>query len=115
MGRYVMTEIKNPQEFFEKALTARFKPEKAKDIDVTAQVSLTGNNGGDWTVTIKNQQIQVTPGVADCPTIVLKAQEKDFLDIINGKLSAEKAFFSGRIQFKGNLGAALKLRDTGFL
>jgi putative sterol carrier protein len=40
---------------------------------------------------------------------------EDFLELVNGKLSAEKAFFTGRIQFKGNIAVALKLRDAGFL
>ena len=39
----------------------------------------------------------------------------DFLDLVNDKLSAEKAFFTGKIQFKGNIAVALKLRDAGFL
>jgi len=39
----------------------------------------------------------------------------DFLDMVNGKLSAEKAFFTGKVQFKGNIAVALKLREAGFL
>jgi putative sterol carrier protein len=41
--------------------------------------------------------------------------ENDFMDMVNEKLSAEKAFFTGRVQFKGNIATALKLRDAGFL
>jgi putative sterol carrier protein len=111
----IMPESKTPKEFFEKDLSARFKPEKAKGVDVTAQVSISGSNGGDWTITIKNQQLQVVPGIHDTPVLVLKASETDFMDIINGKLSAERAFFSGRINFKGNITVALKLRDAGLL
>jgi putative sterol carrier protein len=108
-------EAKTTQEFFEKMLPARFKPDKAVGIDVVAQLSLTGANGGDWVVTIKNQKMQVTEGTIPSPTLTLKMAEKDFLDIVNGKLSTEKAFFAGKIHFEGNLSLALKLKDAGFL
>jgi putative sterol carrier protein len=108
-------ESKTPQEFFEKALPARFKPEKTKGIDVIVQLNLSGNNPSDWVITLKDQKIQATPGTTANPTLTLKATEADFLDLVNGKLGAEKAFFSGKLNFKGNLGTALKLRDAGFL
>ena len=110
-----MTEAKTPQEFFEKILPARFKPEKAAGIDVIAQLNISGPEGGSWTVTIKDQKIQITEGVHPAPILTLKMGLSDFLDLVNGKLSAEKAFFTGKVQFKGNITVALKLRDAGFL
>lgn len=41
--------------------------------------------------------------------------EKDYLDLVNHRISAEKAFFTGKVQFKGNIALALKLREAGFL
>ncbi len=109
-----MEEAKTPQEFFSKQLCERFKPEKAKDINVTAQVNISGPDGGNWIVTVKDQKIQVTEGTHQSPELTLKVAEPDFMDMVNGKLSAEKAFFTGKIHFKGNLATALKLRDAGF-
>jgi putative sterol carrier protein len=108
-------EAKTPKEFFEKDLPARFKPDKAAGIDVIAQLNLTGINGGEWVVTLKDQKLQVTEGTHPSPSLTLKMAENDFMDIVNGKLSAEKAFFTGRIQFKGSISMALKLKDAGFL
>lgn len=108
-------ETKTPKDFFENVLPERFKPEKAVGIDVVAQLNFTGPNGGDWVVTIKDQKINVTQGTHPSPTLTLKATDSDFMDIVNGKLGAEKAFFTGKIHFKGNLGLALKLKDAGFL
>jgi putative sterol carrier protein len=105
----------NPQEFFEKVLPNRFNAEKSKGIDVTVQVTLTGNNPSDWVIIIKDQKFQVTKGTIEAPTLSLKASEADFLDLVNGKISAEKAFFSGKVNFKGNIITALKLRETGLL
>jgi hypothetical protein len=51
-------EVKTPKEFLEEMLTYRFKPDRAASIDVIAQLNLTGPNGGDWVVTIKDQKFR---------------------------------------------------------
>ncbi|MCW4006674.1 MAG: SCP2 sterol-binding domain-containing protein [Candidatus Bathyarchaeota archaeon] len=104
-----------PGEFFEKVLPQRFDPSKAAGIDVTAQISISGPNGGSWTVTIKDQTIKVEEKEHPAPDLSLKIAEKDYMDLVNNKLSAEKAFFTGKVKFKGNIALALKLRDAGFL
>ena len=110
-----MTEAKTPKEFFEEVLPRRFKPDKALGIDVTVQVNITGPNGGDWVVTIKNQKLEVKEGTHPLPTLLIKMAEKDYMDVVNGKMSGEKAFITGKLRFKGNIGLALKLKETGFL
>jgi len=110
-----MTEAKTPKEFYEKMLPARFKPEKAAGFDDVDQLNLIGPNGGDWVVIIKDQKMQVREGTTPSSTLTLKMTENDFMNIVNDKLSAEKAFFTGKLQFEGNLSLALKLRDAGIL
>jgi len=108
-------ETSTPKDFFEKTLPARFKPEKAAGIDVVAQLNVTGVEGGNWTVIIKDQKLTVIEGTHEKPTVTLKMNENDFMDMVNGKISVEKAFFTGRVHFKGDIGVALKLKDAGFL
>lgn len=110
-----MTEAKTPKEFFEKVLPKRFKPDKAVGIDVTVQINITGPNGGDWIVTIKNQKLEAKEGTHPSPALELKMAETDYMDLVNGKMSGEKAFITGKLHFKGNVGLALKLKETGFL
>jgi putative sterol carrier protein len=110
-----VTEAKTPKEFFEEVLPRRFKPDKALGIDVTVQVNITGPNGGDWVVTIKNQKLEVKEGTNPSPTLELNMVEADYMDLINGKMSGEKAFITGKLRFKGNIGLALRLKETGFL
>ena len=110
-----MMETETPKDFFDKALPARFKPEKAAGIDVVAQINVTGLEGGSWIITIKDQRLEVKEGTHPTPSLTLKMNENDFMDLVNKKISAEKAFFTGRVQFKGNIAVALKLRDAGFL
>jgi putative sterol carrier protein len=108
-------EASTPKEFFNNILPKRFKPEKAKGIDVTVQIDINGENSGNWIITIKDQKIEAKEGIHQSPNLSLKMTTKDYLDLVNGKISAEKAFFSGKIQFKGNITLALKLKEAGFL
>jgi 3-hydroxyacyl-CoA dehydrogenase/3a,7a,12a-trihydroxy-5b-cholest-24-enoyl-CoA hydratase len=108
-----MVEVKTAKDFFEKILPQRFKPEKAKGIEVIVNIAISGINGGKWIVTIKKQTLKIKEGNHDSPTISLKMSEKDYLDVINGKLSGEKAFFLGKLKLKGNISQALRLKDAG--
>ena len=111
-----MMEVKSPEEFFLEKLPERFKPEKAVGIDAVIQLSLSGGQREqNWVVIIKNQKLQVTEGTNPSASLSLRISESDFIDMINGKLSPEKALFTGRIRFNGNISLALKLRDAGLL
>jgi len=110
-----LMEAKTPKEFFEKVLPNRFKPNKAAGVDVTVQINIIGPNGGDWAVTIKNQKLEVKEGTHPSPTLVINMAETDYMDVVNGKMSGEKAFMTGKLKFKGNIALALRLRETGFL
>ena len=108
-------EAKTPKEFFSEILPKKFNPDKAEGVDVIVQVNIAGPNGGTWTVTIKDRKIAANEGTHQSPTITISMIEEDYMNIVNGKMTAEKAFFSGKIQVKGNIRLALKLRDIGFL
>jgi len=108
-------DVETPREFFEKVLPKRFNPSRAAGVDVIVQVNIDGPYGGEWIVTIKNEKIQVTEGTYSSPTLFVKMKDKDFLDVINDKISGQKAFLTGRLQFKGSLSLALKLKEIGFL
>jgi putative sterol carrier protein len=110
-----VTEANTPKDFFEKVLPNRFKPDKAAGVDVTVQIKITGPNGGNWAVTIKDQKLEVKEGTQPSPTLSLEMEEADYMDVVNGKMSGEKAFLTGKLRFKGNIALALKLRETGFL
>ena len=108
-------EALSPKEFFEKVLPEKFNPAKAAGVDVIVQVNLVNSVQANWVVTIKDQKLFAKEGTTASPTLTLKMAERDFLDLVNGKISAEKAFFTGKVQFKGNIALALKLREAGFL
>ena len=107
-------EANSPKDFVERLLPQRFDPAKATGVNVVVQVTVTGDSGGNWVVTVKDQKLDVKAGTDASPTLQIKMSDKDFMDLINKKLSPQKAFFSGKLQLKGNIGLAMKLADAGF-
>jgi putative sterol carrier protein len=113
--RKTQMEIKTPQEFFDTTLPAKFDPSKVEGFDAVFQLIITGPNGGEWTVTVKDQKLDIKRETHPSPSITVTLSDTDFVDITNGKLSAERAFMTGRLKFEGSISTALRLKDLGLL
>jgi putative sterol carrier protein len=96
------------KELFEK-LPDAFLPEKAGDLDVVIQFNLSGEEAGDWYVTVKDGTCVVGEGQHEDPTMSLGADSQDYKDIIFGKLDPMTAFMQQKVKLKGNLNMALGL------
>ena len=107
--------IKTPREFFEKELPNKFDPTKTEGLDAVIQMSITGPNGGDWTIIVKDKKMEIKVGNHPSPAISVKIADTDFVNLINGKLNAISAFMSGKIGFKGSMSLGLKLIDMGVI
>jgi len=108
-------EVKTPREFFENVVMTRFNPDKARNIDATVQVELSGPNGGNWYVVIKDQKLEVKEGVHANPTLSVKMKDTDYVDMVNGKISGPRAYMTGKLKLKGDTGVGMKLRGIGIL
>ena len=108
-------EVKTPREFFEKVMPEKFDSNKAVGIDCVVQMNLSGENGCNWIIIIKNQKIQIKEGTHESPTLTIKMKDIDYVSMTNGKLSGERAFMMGKLKFKGSLAMALKLKGLGIL
>ena len=106
--------IKTPREFFEK-LPSRFDPKKAAGVDALIQMNVSGPDGGEWTLIVKDQALQIKEGKDPSAQITIEVADNDFVDLINGKLSGFGAFMSGKIQFKGSLSLGMRLMNMGLL
>ncbi len=108
-------EASTPKDFFEKTLPSRFDASRAAGVNVVVQVIITGVQESSWIVIIKDQKLNVEQGIYPSPTLSLKMTNEDFLDLVNHRISAQKAFFTGKVHFKGDIALAMRLRDAGFL
>ncbi len=89
-------------------LPKAFLPEMAGDIAAILQINANGKGGGDWIVEIKDKKCMVEKGVTKTPDLALSASTVVINDVFTGELDAMRAFMQGKIQFKGNMGLAMK-------
>jgi putative sterol carrier protein len=71
--------------------------------------------GGEWVLTIKDQKLEVTDGTVDSPNMTLIMKDKDYVNLVNGKLSGQKAFMTGKLTFKGDMNLGMKLQALGLI
>jgi putative sterol carrier protein len=86
-----------------------FQPEKAMGLDAVIQYHLTGEEGGDWIITIKDDKCLVQEGVAENPKMTMTADAREFRDILLGKMDGMAAFMQGKLKLAGDLNLAMKL------
>ena len=71
---------------------------------------LSGEGGGQWTVTIANGQLSVAEGAEATPTVTLKLAAADLVALFNGDLNPVAAFMQGRLRVEGDMSAAMRLQ-----
>ena len=108
-------EASTPEEFIEKILPEKFEGDKAAELSAVVQFNISGDNGGEWYLTIKDQKLEVSKGTTDAPNITLKMKDKDYVNLVNGKLSGQKAFMTGKLKFKGDMALGMKLQQLGLI
>ena len=99
-----------PQEIFDQ-MSANLNPDAAKGMNATIQFNLSGDNGGQWYVAIKDGKADVSKGAAPSPNMTLSMSASDYVDMIMGKLNGQMAFMSGKIKISGDLGLAMKMQS----
>jgi putative sterol carrier protein len=95
-------------DFMNKIPTA-FRPEKAAGVNAVISFHLTGDQAGDWMVTIHDQTCSVEKKTATSPRLTLTATSKDCMDVLTGKLDGMRAFMQGKLRVTGDTGLAMKL------
>lgn len=108
-------EVSTPKEFLDKVLPEKFDPEKAAGLTAVVQFKITGDNGGEWVLTIRDQKLEIQDGTVEGPNMTLIMKDKDYVDLVNGKLSGQKAFMTGKLKFKGDMNLGMKLQKLGLI
>ena len=102
--------VESAREVFEVHMPKRFAdaPGLAAGVNAVYKFVLTGDGGGTWSVNLTREPASATEEDAEAQcTITLPSSV--FVDIVNGALSGQKAFLSGKLKVQGNVSLALKL------
>src|SRR4030042_3121649 len=86
-----------------------FMPDRAAGVNAVIQYHLTGDEGGNWIIDIKDGACKVTEGTAENPKMTLTADGREFGDVLLGKMDGMAAFMQGKLDLKGALHLAMKL------
>ena len=92
-----------PEEIF-KEMPANINPDAAKGMNSTIQFNLSGDNGGQWYVAIKDGKAEVSKGTASSPNMTLSMAAQDYVDMILGKLNGQMAFMSDAPSYREIVG-----------
>ncbi len=105
-----MAKVANTAEYFD-TLADRVVPYQAKGVNARMQYSLSGDGGGEWTITIEDGQFKgVEAGSVEGPTLNIMMDAAQFIEMANGDLDGRKAFLTRKLKVKGNIGLAQKMQ-----
>jgi 3-hydroxy-3-methylglutaryl CoA synthase/NAD(P)-dependent dehydrogenase (short-subunit alcohol dehydrogenase family)/putative sterol carrier protein len=85
------------------AMPGAFQADKAAGLSVVFQYRITGPSGGEWSVTVKDNECVVAEGRHEAPTTTIIMGDEDFLALIEGRLNPMQAYASGRLKVEGDI------------
>lgn len=83
-------------------LEQRFLPDKAKGVNVKLQFKLSGSDGGNWYVVIKDGKIKVTEGTGPGADATVIAKASDYQKMADGEMNKTLAFLRGKLKIEGD-------------
>lgn len=93
------------------SLPKRFKADKVDDLlDIIFHFEISGEDGGDFSVIIKDKTCTVLEGLQGEAKCTVTAKDSTYADVELGKTNAQMAFMMGKIKVS-NLNAMLKFAD----
>lgn len=92
-------------------MVANFNPAKAKGVNAVIQLNASGEGGGAYYLTVAEGKASLAEGTAERPTATIDVVAQDWVDIVGGKLDATRAFMSGKLRIKGDLGLMMRFQS----
>lgn len=87
-------------------------PSKAQGLNAAYAFDLSGDDGGQYHVVLKDGKGEAGPGAPENPNITISMKSDDFVELATGKLDGTMAFMSGKLKIKGDMGLAMKLQSV---
>ncbi len=103
----VFTEVK---EIFGK-MPEVFNADAAQGLDAVFQYEITGDNGGNWSVVVKDGACRVSEGVHASPSVTLTLSGDTWLGIVNKTTNGMQAFMSGDLKATGDIMLAQRIEQ----
>ena len=86
--------------------------DKAEGLNVIIGWNLTGDEPGEYTLTIADQTATIDSGISDDAAATLTMDSDDFKMLQTGELNGMMAFMSGKIKIDGDMGSVMKIQGV---
>ena len=80
-------------------------------VEMSLIFDLSGDNGGQWSVVVKDGACNVTEGTVADPTATIKMDGDDYVAMTSGELNPMMAFMSGKVKVDGDLNSVMKFQS----
>jgi putative sterol carrier protein len=102
------------KELFEERIPQKLQshPDVAAKINAVFQFNVAGPGGGSWFVDLAKPGGVVAAGTSPDAKCTIAMKDTDLLAMVNGKLSPQMAFMTGKIKIQGDYGLAMKLQQV---
>src|SRR5512140_1830214 len=106
--------VASVKELFEERIPHKLQahPDVVAKLAAVFQFDVTGPEGGSWFVDCAHPGGKVSPGTSPDAGCTIAMKDGDLLALVNGKLSPQMAFMTGKIKIKGDYGLAMKLQQV---
>lgn len=91
-------------------LQTAFRPERAPGVDKTIQFHFTGDEPGDWNLTVRDGALTYAQGEVESPNTTVTVASGDWLAILNQKLAPMTAVLTGKLKIAGDMALMLQFQ-----
>lgn len=90
-----------------KNVEGQYDPSKVPDADTVFHFMLSGENGGDFTVVVKDETCKITEGLSGEAKCIVKSTDEVFEQVMTGKMNPTMAVMGGKLKIS-NIGEMMK-------
>jgi putative sterol carrier protein len=102
--------LTNIKEVFEK-MPEVFNRSAAQGLNAVFQFEITGDEGGNWAIVIKDGICGLKEGNHESPNVTLTMSGETWLGIVNKETNGMQAFMSGQLKASGDIMLAQRIEE----
>jgi len=88
-----------------------FDADAAQGLDAVFQFEITGDNGGNWNVAVKDGTCEISEGSHDDPSVTLTMSAETWLGMVNKEVNGMQAFMGGQLKASGDIMLAKRVEQ----
>jgi putative sterol carrier protein len=92
------------------ALSGSVDVGKLKGMEATILFDISGEQSGQWTLTVKDGRVDVQEGDTGSAGLTVEAAAQDLKALVKRELNPMTAFMQGRVKVKGDMSMAMQLQ-----